>query len=342
MPLPVHFRIAPADPLTCRHEPTLGTVLAELFDEARRARATRIDVELASAGAATLVTVAGDGARCRRSHPSPGPRRSRLDGRRPRRRLPGRSRSPRPRYPRRNVALAHPRRAFLPRPGPSPCAHVRAPGRRRERPDRGRRRRPLAVRRRGDLRGRRARLGDPRRGRGRRPPSPPAGRPGRRVRPAPRLPRRRGARRALAGARLRRVRGTLPAALAPRTSTSTAASSPRGSPASPPSTAPPGRCAPTWTRVPDFALAQPACARSRRDALPRVGARRRPARPLPCARLALPPAAARPGRHGARGRGRRGHPGSPARAPALAPRGRRSGPPGRPGGAGRRSTTARW
>ena len=63
MPLPVHFRIAPADPLTCRHEPTLGAVLAELFDEARRARATRIEVELASADAATLVTVAGDGAR---------------------------------------------------------------------------------------------------------------------------------------------------------------------------------------------------------------------------------------------------------------------------------------
>ena len=63
MPLPVHFRIGPADPLACRHEPTLGAVLAELFDEARRARATRIDVELASAGPATLVTVAGDGAR---------------------------------------------------------------------------------------------------------------------------------------------------------------------------------------------------------------------------------------------------------------------------------------
>jgi len=63
MPLPVHFRIGPADPLVCRHEPTLGAVLGELFDEARRARATRIDVELASAGAATLVTVAGDGAR---------------------------------------------------------------------------------------------------------------------------------------------------------------------------------------------------------------------------------------------------------------------------------------
>ena len=62
MPLPVHFRIGPADPLACRHEPTLGAVLAELFDEARRARATRIDVALASAGAATLVTVAGDGA----------------------------------------------------------------------------------------------------------------------------------------------------------------------------------------------------------------------------------------------------------------------------------------
>ena len=63
MPLPVHFRIGPADPLACRHEPTLGAVLAELFDEARRARATRIDVQLASAGAATCVTVAGDGAR---------------------------------------------------------------------------------------------------------------------------------------------------------------------------------------------------------------------------------------------------------------------------------------
>ena len=62
MPLPVHFRIGPADPLACRHEPTLGAVLAELFDEARRARATRIDVQLESAGAATLVTVAGDGA----------------------------------------------------------------------------------------------------------------------------------------------------------------------------------------------------------------------------------------------------------------------------------------
>ena len=62
MPLPVHFRIGPADPLACRHEPTLGAVLAELFDEARRARATRIDVRLESAGAATLVTVAGDGA----------------------------------------------------------------------------------------------------------------------------------------------------------------------------------------------------------------------------------------------------------------------------------------
>ena len=63
MPLPVHFRIGPADPLACRHEPTLGAVLAELFDEARRARATRIDVRLAPAGATTLVTVAGDGAR---------------------------------------------------------------------------------------------------------------------------------------------------------------------------------------------------------------------------------------------------------------------------------------
>ena len=62
MPLPVHFRIGPADPLACRHEPTLGAVLAELFDEARRARATRIDVQLESAGAATLVIVAGDGA----------------------------------------------------------------------------------------------------------------------------------------------------------------------------------------------------------------------------------------------------------------------------------------
>ena len=62
MPLPVHFRIGPADPLACRHEPTLGAVLAELFDEARRARATRIDVRLESAGAATCVTVAGDGA----------------------------------------------------------------------------------------------------------------------------------------------------------------------------------------------------------------------------------------------------------------------------------------
>ena len=63
MPLPVHFRIGPADVLACRHEPTLGAVLAELFDEARRARATRIDVQLESAGAGTLVTVAGDGAR---------------------------------------------------------------------------------------------------------------------------------------------------------------------------------------------------------------------------------------------------------------------------------------
>ena len=63
MPLPVHFYIGSADPLACRHEPTLGAVLAELFDEARRARATRIDVQLESAGAATLVTVAGDGAR---------------------------------------------------------------------------------------------------------------------------------------------------------------------------------------------------------------------------------------------------------------------------------------
>ena len=62
MPLPVHFYIGSADPLACRHEPTLGAVLAELFDEARRARATRIDVQLESAGAATLVTVAGDGA----------------------------------------------------------------------------------------------------------------------------------------------------------------------------------------------------------------------------------------------------------------------------------------
>ena len=62
MPLPVHFRIGPADPLACRHEPTLGAVLAELFDEARRARATRIEVLLESSGAATLVTVAGDGA----------------------------------------------------------------------------------------------------------------------------------------------------------------------------------------------------------------------------------------------------------------------------------------
>ncbi len=62
MPLPVHFRIGPADPLVCRHEPTLGAVLAELFDEARRARATRIEVRLESTGAATLVTVAGDGA----------------------------------------------------------------------------------------------------------------------------------------------------------------------------------------------------------------------------------------------------------------------------------------
>ena len=62
MPLPVHFRIGPADPLACRHEPTLGAVLAELFDEARRARATRIEVRLESSGAATRVTVAGDGA----------------------------------------------------------------------------------------------------------------------------------------------------------------------------------------------------------------------------------------------------------------------------------------
>ena len=63
MPLSVHFRIGLADALACRHEPTLGAVLAELFDEARRARATRIDVQLESAGASTLVTVAGDGAR---------------------------------------------------------------------------------------------------------------------------------------------------------------------------------------------------------------------------------------------------------------------------------------
>ena len=63
MPLPVHFYIGPADPLTCRHAPTLGAILAELFDEARRARATRIDVQLQSEGAATLVTVAGDGPR---------------------------------------------------------------------------------------------------------------------------------------------------------------------------------------------------------------------------------------------------------------------------------------
>ena len=62
MPLPVHFRIGPADPLACRHEPTLAAVLAELFDEARRARATRIDVQLEPAGMSTLVTVAGDGA----------------------------------------------------------------------------------------------------------------------------------------------------------------------------------------------------------------------------------------------------------------------------------------
>ena len=62
MPLPVHFRIDPADPLACRHEPTLAAVLAELFDEARRARATRIDVGLEPAGTSTLVTVAGDGA----------------------------------------------------------------------------------------------------------------------------------------------------------------------------------------------------------------------------------------------------------------------------------------
>ena len=62
MPLPVHFRISPADPLACRHEPTLAAVLAELFDEARRARATRIDVQLEPAGTSTLVTVAGDGA----------------------------------------------------------------------------------------------------------------------------------------------------------------------------------------------------------------------------------------------------------------------------------------
>ena len=62
MPLPVHFRIGPAGPLARRHEPTLGAILAELFDEARRARASRIDVQLASAGATTLVTVAGDGA----------------------------------------------------------------------------------------------------------------------------------------------------------------------------------------------------------------------------------------------------------------------------------------
>ena len=61
MPLPVHFRVGPADPLACRHEPTLGAVLAELFDEARRARATRIEVRLESSGAATRVTVAGDG-----------------------------------------------------------------------------------------------------------------------------------------------------------------------------------------------------------------------------------------------------------------------------------------
>ena len=63
MPLPVHFYIGSADVLACRHEPTLGAILAELFDEARRARATRIDVRLESAGAATLVTVSGDGAR---------------------------------------------------------------------------------------------------------------------------------------------------------------------------------------------------------------------------------------------------------------------------------------
>ena len=62
MPLPVHFWIGPSDVLACRHEPTLGAILAELFDEARRARATRIDVQLQSASAATLVTVAGDGA----------------------------------------------------------------------------------------------------------------------------------------------------------------------------------------------------------------------------------------------------------------------------------------
>ena len=62
MPLPVHFRISPADPLACRHEPALAAVLAELFDEARRARAQRIDVRLEPAGTSTLVTVAGDGA----------------------------------------------------------------------------------------------------------------------------------------------------------------------------------------------------------------------------------------------------------------------------------------
>ena len=62
MPLPVHFRISPADPLACRHEPTLAAILAELFDEARRARSQRIDVQLEPAGTSTLVTVAGDGA----------------------------------------------------------------------------------------------------------------------------------------------------------------------------------------------------------------------------------------------------------------------------------------
>ena len=120
MPLPVHFRIGPADPLACRHEPTLGAVLAELFDEARRARATRIDVQLESAGAATLVTVAGDGA----AIADPTLRRGLADpawmGDAPDGRLPGRPRSPRPWAPRRHRALAHPRRAFLPRPGPSP------------------------------------------------------------------------------------------------------------------------------------------------------------------------------------------------------------------------------
>ena len=147
MPLPVHFRIGPADVPAYRHEPTLGAVLAELFDEARRARATRIDVQLESAGAGTLVTVAGDGARIA----DPTLRRGLADpawmGDAPDAAFPAGLGLPvlgtRGATLRWRTLDAH----SSPGPGLAPRARPRAPGRRREHAGRGRRCRPLAVRR---------------------------------------------------------------------------------------------------------------------------------------------------------------------------------------------------